>query len=45
MATPGHRFRLLSGSKRGFGLQAEVFHFRAFGSDGGLEPTATPDPT
>ncbi len=31
------------GHERSFGLQAEVF-FRAFGSDGGLEATATPDP-
>ncbi len=26
-----------------FGLQAEVSFFQAFGSDGGLEPTTTPD--
>ena len=30
--------------ERSFGLQAEVPFFRAFGSDGGLEATATPDP-
>ncbi len=29
---------------RGFGLQAELLYFRAFGSIGGLETTATPDP-
>ncbi len=45
----GHRFRLDSRPRsnficeRSFGLQAEVLFFRALGSDGGLETTATPD--
>ncbi len=43
-SSPRPRLSLKVGGECSFGLQAEVLFFRAFGSDGGLEPTATPDP-